>query len=105
MILDAGILTIYRRTNAKTPRGARQEMGKSWYGELEYASSPYGQERINFQEERRVRIHQDRRITGLCVVELEDGSVYEVARAFHGVDEESGERISDLTLSRVDEGG
>ena len=105
MILDGGICKIGRIVPGDTPLGTLAELSECWYGELDYASSPFSSDdRVDVQEERRIRIHQDRRITGLYGVVI-DGARYEVTRVFHGRDEESGERITDLTLRRVQTGG
>lgn len=105
MILDAGICSIGRLCNGPTPRGSLTETRDYWFGELDISSSPYGEEnRVDAEEERRIRIHQDRRITGLYGASI-GGTRYEITRIYHGRDEASGERISDLTLRRVDTGG
>ncbi len=105
MILDAGICSIGRIQNGPTPHGTILDSTQYWFGELDYASSPFGDEnRVDAQEERRIRIHQDRRITGLFGVQI-DQTRYEITRIFHGRDADSGEIITDLTLRRVMTGG
>ena len=105
MILDAGLCRVGRLCNGPTPRGSLAETREYWYGELEVSSSPYDEEeRVDAEEKRRIRIHQDRRITGLYGASI-DGIRYEITRVYHGRDENSGECISDLTLRRVETGG
>lgn len=108
MILDKGICTVYRKTDVSGP-GAMPvwedvAYHTSWYGELDFetrqARPTEGREEIRCDA--RIRVLQDRRINNHDRVELQTSRgetlVYEVTRAFHGVDDESGELISDLSL-------
>lgn len=114
MILDKGICTIYRKTDKTNgvgmPVWEYQPVCQSWYGELDFATSEYypTQFREESKADARIRIHQDRRIGNHCVVVLsgdlawrEGVEHYNVTRAYHGHDAESGELITDLTLERV----
>lgn len=102
MLLDAGLCTV-------CTRGSRvgdplTEGSSCWYGDLDYGSSPAnGEYRIDEAVERRIRILQDRTLTALHAIKI-DGDVYEIMRVYHGTDDESGQRISDLTLRRIDTG-
>jgi hypothetical protein len=111
MILDRGIATISRKQNTAPP-GAKPiytdaPYWESWYGELEFETSPARP--TNAREEvetgARVRVLQNRAINNHDRVTLSpvNGAPrpYEVTRAYHGRDDESGELITDLTLEEV----
>lgn len=109
MILDKGICTVYRKINmadaGKMPVYEDALLHESWYGELNFetaqARPTEGREEIKCDA--RVRILQNRNIANHDRVDLvrtgEDLPItYEVTRAWHGYDEDSGEMITDLTL-------
>lgn len=108
MILDRGIATIYRKTNTAGPGYMPQyedvAYWQSWYGELNFETAPGRptDAREEIRTDARVRILQNRRISNHDRVQLvrTDGETlrYEVTRAYHGRDEESGELITDLSL-------
>lgn len=115
MILDAGICTVFRRVDVSDPGGMQKygfEMtAKSWYGMLSYETTPVNPtgDREDTETAARIRIHQNRMINNHCIVVLEDAAAleetakrYEVTRAYHGADDESGEMITDLTLTEVE---
>ena len=92
------------------PRYQYDVLTKRWYKALQFETSPaYPTEgREEVQTDARIRIHQDRRINNHSVVVLanvdrveETTETYEVTRAYHGRDEDSGELITDLTLKKV----
>lgn len=111
MILDRGICRIYRKEST-TPKGGKPtsslvKIHESYYAELAFETNPARptEKREETQTATRVRILQNRGITNQDVAELEpfDGTgakteKYRIQRAYHGVDDESGEQISDLTL-------
>lgn len=110
MILDTGICTINRKKNTAAagflPVFEDVLIYRGWYGELEFATAPAwptdGREEI--QTDARIRILQNRQVGNhdRVILEPADGSsapVYEVTRAYHGTDDESGEPITDLTLA------
>ena len=116
MILDTGICTVYRKTNTASaggkPTWTDTKIHESYYGELNFETSPSrpteNREEINTAA--RVRILQNRSIANHDRVKLtkfgaevrpEGTELYEVTRAWHGVDSESGEMITDLTLEVV----
>lgn len=114
MILDDGICTIFRKENVAVrgmmPKIKYEKVSAHWYGELDFATVPsYPTDgREETQIDLRIRILQDRNISNhdalvLANVEsVEDVMiVYEIIRAYHGKDDESGERITDLTLKKV----
>ena len=114
MILDGGILTVFERIDTSLsgamPRYEYVKKVQGYYGELDFASGGTWttQGREDIQIDARVRILQDRRITPLDVVVLDAAESldrhterYEIERIYHGRDEESGERISDISLRRV----
>lgn len=106
MILDRGICTVYDIKNVASP-GDMPKMTltpkyESWYGELNFETVPKDaamQEMV--ETSARIRILQNRSITNHNIVILADGEQYKVTRAYHGIDEESGEPITDLTLVKV----
>ena len=111
MILDKGIATLYHKLNTAGP-GEKPVFEdvmywQSWYGELEFETAPARptDTREEISHAARVRVLQNRSITNHDRIELAEtgGSVtvYEVGRAYHGTDGESGEPISDLTLEVV----
>ena len=93
------------------PAYAYDLLTRSYYGELEFTTQearPNGPREV-VRVDARIRILQDRRITNLDAVALADAQAivpgetvrYEVVRAYHGTDEESGEAITDLSLTEV----
>jgi hypothetical protein len=112
MILDKGYCSIYEVTNTAQPGDMPVEGLKlkyqSWYGELNFESSPSlvgGHEGVAVAN--RIRIPQNRDIDNHHVAVLStvlppDGAPkYNVVRAYHGVDDDNGELITDLSLERL----
>lgn len=112
MILDKGIATIYRKENAAPPGGKptfeNVELFRSWYGELSFATSEARptERREEVRTDARVRILQCRSINNHDRVTLSpfggEDAYFEVIRAYHGRDDESGELISDLSLAVIE---
>jgi len=109
MILDKGICTIYQVGNIAEPgnmpkQGLNRIKHQSWYGELNFETAPVDtamQEMI--ETSARIRIIQNRAVNNHDVAILSNSEQqYEVTRAYHGTDEESGEAITDLTLKKVE---
>ena len=112
MILDKGICTIYRRSDTAQPGDmpsyADTQLTEGWYGELNFETAP--QWPTEYREETRcdarIRILQDRHIRNhdRALIRTVDGdtALYEVTRAYHGTDEDSGEPITDLTLEVIE---
>ncbi len=112
MILDRGICTIFRRINmslsGEMPKPGYVLYWKSWYGELDFATSDAhpteGREerktdaRIRIQQNRDLRQHDVVVLQNIDRIEQADGPVYEITRAWHGQDDGSPAEISDLTL-------
>lgn len=116
MILDRGVCKVYHKQDASSagsmPAYTDVLYHTSYYGELSFETSPARptdyREEINTAS--RIRILQNRGINNHDRVILEpfDGTgdannpvKYEVTRAWHGVDEDSGENITDLTLEVI----
>ena len=105
MILDKGICSIYAVSNSAAagnkPVAALTLKYKSWYGELNFETNPGT---VGAQEavaaDNRIRILQNRAVSNHDVAVV-DGVQYNVTRAYHGIDDESGELITDLTLERL----
>lgn len=111
MLLDQGVCTIYTKTDVsgpgEKPRFERTIKAQSYFGRLSFETSPQWptQHREETKIAERVRILQCRKIDKDDVAELVDFSdptqtsqTYKISRAYHGVDDESGEMISDLSL-------
>lgn len=115
MILDDGVCSVYRKVD-KAEKGAMpvwayELVHQSWYKELDFATGEtYPTEyREEVQTDARIRILQERTINNHCVVVMGMDTVmdpnepyYEITRAYHGRDQESGEMITDLSLRRVE---
>lgn len=112
MILDSGICYVYRKTNTgnygSMPVYTDTLIHSGWYGILNYETAPARptESREEVRTDARVRILQNRGINNHDRVELRPTggttSRYEVTRAYHGVDDDSGELITDLTLEVID---
>ena len=112
MILDTGICTVYRKTAEERPgyKPVYRDLAfhQSWYGELNYETAPAWptRDREEVRADKRIRILQNRDIANHDKVELTDvygnTRTYEVTRAYHGTDDESGEMITDLTLEAME---
>ena len=80
---------------------------ESWYGELSFETSPARptETRKEIRTDARIRILQNREIKEHDRVALsvysQDPEHYEIERAYHGRDDESGELITDLSLRKV----
>lgn len=108
MILDKGICSVYRKVNTAEagamPVFAENLIYIGWYGELDFEtrSARPTNDREEIRCDAKIRILQCRTINNHDKVELQtqtgDTLMYEVTRAYHGYDEDSGELISDLTL-------
>ena len=92
------------------PKYEHRLLSKHWYKELAFETAPsYPTEgREEVQTDARIRILQDRRLANHDVLvmanvpRVEDVLIaYEITRAYHGKDDESGEMITDLTLRRT----
>lgn len=115
MILDTGICTIFRKVDVTKPGGMTKYeykplLPRHWYKELDFETSPArptdGRDEV--QTDARIRILQNRQLANHDVVVLANVprvddvlKAYEITRAYHGRDNDSGEMITDLTLRRV----
>ena len=109
MILDKGICTIYRTENGapvgNKPIDTLIQRYESWYGELDFGTAPrYVTEfREDVETTARVRILQDWSITtrDMATLSAAPDVRFEITRAYHAKDDESGELITDLDLRRI----
>ena len=111
MILDKGIATLSHKTNTAAPGGkpawTATAYYQSWYGELNFETSPAypTDRREEVRTDARIRVLQNRGITelDLCTLQPVNGAArpYRVRRAYHGRDDESGELITDLSLEVI----
>lgn len=114
MILDTGICTIFRKEDVAArgnmPKYQYKPISKHWYKELDFETAPArpteGREEV--QTDARIRILQNRQLINHDVVVMANVQsvddvlkAYEITRAYHGRDDESGEMITDLSLRRV----
>lgn len=112
MILDKGIATLHHKLNTASAGGkptfTPMEFFQSWYSELHFETSPSWPtaKREEIRADLRIRVLQNLEINNHDQVTLSPvyggpTRTYEVTRAYHGRDDESGELISDLTLEEV----
>lgn len=117
MILDTGICTMLRKSDiagpGDLPEAAYAVIGKSWYGTINFETSPTWstEGRLSQQTDARIRILQDRSLRQHDVVVLMDVNritevppgvpVYRITRIWHGEDDRGPTKISDLTLEVV----
>lgn len=112
MLLDTGICTVYHKSNIAAPGGKPEYENvafyNGWYGELSFETTPARptEAREDIRTDARIRILQNRGINNHDRVELQpaqgEATAYEVTRAYHGYDADSGEQITDLTLEVID---
>ena len=112
MILDSGLAFFYRLTNTAPP-GAMPVMEKeetafytAFYGELMFETSPARptEDREEVRTDNRIRVLQNREINNdqrCVIVRGAEQTEYRITRVYHGYDEESRERISDISLEVV----
>ena len=115
MILDSGIMTVFRDTDAngtgaagKVPVKAYANVYTGWYGELAFETSPaYPTEgRREKKTDARIRILQNRNVKQNDIVVLEMAASwsqrttqpYKITRVYHGPDDTGAAQISDLSL-------
>lgn len=106
MILDRGVATFYHKQNTAA-QGAKPvfqpvQFYRSWYGELNFETSPANptERREQVQTDARIRVIQNRQINNHDQVTLGGGDAtrYEITRAYHGRDDDSGALITDCSL-------
>lgn len=110
MILDAGVAEFARKVDVSEkgdmPQFDLVPYYVAYYAELNFETSPAypTPNREEIRTDARIRVLQDRRINNHDrVVLAKDGAerAYEVTRAYHGRDDDSGELITDVTLEAV----
>lgn len=117
MNLDKGICTVFRKRDTAQPGDmpswTYDLIDQSWYGEPEFATGPAWptDRRKENQTDARVRILQNRDIRQNDVVILrllegweertQDDLVFNIERAYHGLDDDGPTLITDLTLREV----
>lgn len=124
MILDSGIASFFHKVNiaenGAKPVFADSKFCEAYFGELSFETNPYypTERREDIKTDARIRVLQNRNINNhdrvlLNPVQSQNPSVrgavseteplyYEVTRAYHGTDDDSGELITDLNLTRLD---
>lgn len=106
MLLDSGILTIYELKNyysaGRIPKQTLVEHSKHYYGERTIGfSRQYAAMGVNQQVDLLARIWHDRSIVIGMYATDEDGNQYRIDNVQHLTDED-GLRVTDLTLSRIE---
>ena len=112
MILDSGICTVFGKQNvAGAGRLAVFEYvqkAKSWYGVRSFSTVPRLQDREEISVSYSIRILQNMCVNNHDVVILDDvdavddqHTMYEVIRAFHGVEDFTGTPITDIDLEVI----
>lgn len=104
MILDDGILEIYKLIPSKSESGKPIQLlelvDKAWYGNINTSISEYyNAKQADVQIEKRVEIWQNRSVNTKDVVVI-DNVQYSVGRVYHGINEDE-EPITDLTLEKA----
>lgn len=115
MILDRGICSVFKLSNVAEPGETPEESltlkYQSWFGELNFETAPVNPTGMqdDVKVDARIRVHQHRAITGGDVVVFSalpmppaDTRRYNVIRAYHGLDDQNGQPISDLSLQEVE---
>lgn len=110
MILDKGTCTVYSIGNSASagsmPVETMTKRYESWYAELDFETNPTNptEWREEVVTDARIRVIQNRTIVNKDAIKLspEPDTWYEVMRVFHGVDDENGELISDISLRKVE---
>lgn len=104
MILDDGILKIYKIISKKTSMGKVEKVLKyydeAWYGINNTSISEYYKaKQADVNIEMRIEILQNKGVKSNDVIII-DGAQYTVGRVYHGVDEDD-IPIKDITLEKV----
>jgi hypothetical protein len=106
MILDSGICYIDAVRNiavaGELPSCLLVRICTCYFGDLGYESATiqYTESMEQIEISRRIRVLQNKDIANKAVVTIGTDE-YQVERVYHGVDSESGELVSDLSLSKV----
>lgn len=114
MILDSGIVSVFRRSDTaaagEMPKASYTLLFRGWYGELNFETSPQRptEGRTELRCDARIRVIQNRNIRQDDVAVLRDigawtertaaDPAYKITRAYHGEDEDGAGLISDLSL-------
>ena len=106
VILDQGPCEIWdivqSEPDGEYPREILKNPREAFYGELSFSTFPTFE--TDYQEsveiDRKIRILRDLSVNRQTAV-LVGGRQYKVQRVYHGYDEDSGEDISDVSLSKV----
>lgn len=112
MILDGGIAIIYKVGNIAPPGEApvegTAEIYRSYFADLAFETAPANPtpDRRETQTDRRIRILQNRNIrnemrVALLTADGKTAPIFEITRAYHGIDDDNGEAITDLNLREV----
>lgn len=109
MILDAGICTVYQAVNGadagSKPIDTLVQKYKSWFGELEFSSDAVyvTDYREDVETSARIRILQNKTITNrdVAVLSTMPSVRFEITRIYHGIDDDNGQLISDISLRRI----
>jgi|GEM_PF-1456731 len=118
MNLDKGICSVFRKTDisgpGEKPSFTHSLIYQSWYGEMSFETNPARptENRRELRTDNRVRVLQNRDLKQNDVVVLRDvrefslvnpetDLVYQIQRAYHGMDDDGPTPVTDLTLTEV----
>lgn len=104
MLLDEGILEIYKvvpvKTNTGKPEKKLEYYDKAWYSTINNSISEYYKaKQADVEIEKRVEILQNKGVNTKDIIII-DNIQYNVGRVFHGTDEDD-IPITDITLEKV----
>ena len=104
MLLDEGILKIYKVVPEKTSTGMPEKRLKyydeAWYSTINNSISEYYKaKQADIEIEKRVEILQNKGVNTKDIITIDDIQ-YNVGRVFHGIDEDD-IPITDITLEKV----
>lgn len=115
MILDRGVVSIFRAEDAGLPGGMPKSeyrlLHQGWYGVTNYETSPQRptDHRLELRCDKRIRILRCEAIQQHDVAILanvtsmdtlpEGTEIYEITRCYHGVDDGGPTEITDLSLA------
>lgn len=106
MLLDSGILNLYRLVNTaqngRMPNEQLVYIDSAYYGERTVGyNRQYAAKAVNESVDKLIRIWRDESISAGMYVLLEDNNQYQIDIVQHLLDDD-GLKVTDLTLSRLE---
>lgn len=105
MLLDDGILTIYREIDVSEkgnqPKMELEQLGRAWYKKYGVTiTENYVDTQDNTEVNGKVRIWRVEELDNHNILKLMNGRFYSIVRIYQGLDDD-GLKISDITLGKV----